>query len=67
MKSTLRLVLCHLVPQLVASWDILLVLPGSPASSAGFQKTLALILTKHTAGTKTVNNRLAQTLTNFNL
>jgi len=47
MVPTFRLVLCHLVLQLVASWDILLVSPGSPASSAGFQKTLALVLTKH--------------------
>jgi hypothetical protein len=47
MVPTLRLVLCHLVLQLVASWDIPLVSPGSPTSSVGFQKTLALVLTKH--------------------
>jgi hypothetical protein len=26
--------------------------PGSPASSAGFQQTLALVLTKHNSGDK---------------
>jgi hypothetical protein len=47
MVSGLRLVLCHLVLQLVASGDSLLVSPGSPATSAGFHQTLALDLTKH--------------------
>jgi hypothetical protein len=45
--STHRLVLCHLVLQLVARWDTLLLSPGSPATSAGFHQTLVLDLTKH--------------------
>ena len=47
MISEHRLVLCHLVLRLVASWDILLLSPGSPATSVGFHKTLELVLTKH--------------------
>jgi hypothetical protein len=47
MVPSLRLVLCHLVLQLVASVDSLLVSPGSPASSTGFHQPLALVLTRH--------------------
>jgi len=57
MVATLRLVLCHLVLRLVARRDTLLVSPGSPATSAGFHQTLALDLTKHTAGTETEKHR----------
>jgi hypothetical protein len=52
MVSGLRLVLCHLVLQLVARQDILLLSPGSPATSTGFQPTLALELTKHNKSDK---------------
>jgi len=47
MVSTLKLVLCHLVLRLVARRDILLLSPGSPATSAGLRQSLALDLTKH--------------------
>jgi len=47
MVSTLRLVLCHGFLRLVALRDILLVSPGSPATSAGLHQTLVLELTKH--------------------
>jgi hypothetical protein len=60
--STLELVLCHFVLQLVASWDILLFSPGSPATSTGFQQTLALVLIKHNSGDEDSNS---QTYANF--
>jgi hypothetical protein len=46
MVSGLRLVLCHLVIH-CARLVSLLLLPGSPASSAGFHQSLALIWAKH--------------------
>jgi len=52
MVSTLRLVLCDLVLQLVVRWDTLLLSAGSPANSAGFHQTLALKMTKHKSGEK---------------
>jgi len=67
MVSTLRLVLCHLVLQLVARRDTLLHSPGTPATSAAFHQTLALDKTKHNSGEKTVKHRLVQTLINFHL
>jgi hypothetical protein len=36
--------------------------PGSPASSAGFQQTLALVLTKHNSGAEASKS---QTYANF--
>jgi len=50
MVTTFWLVLCHLLLELVASWDILLLSQGSPASSTGLHQTLALVLTKHNSG-----------------
>jgi len=47
MVSSLKLVLCHFITGLVALVDSLLFSPGSPASLAGFQQSLALDLTKH--------------------
>jgi hypothetical protein len=48
MVSTLRLVLYHLVLQLVVNKDTLLLSPGSPATSAGLNQTLALqLVAKH--------------------
>ena len=52
MVGTLRLVLCHLVLRLVASWDTLLLSPGSPVTSVGFHQTLTLDLTKHNSRDK---------------
>jgi hypothetical protein len=47
MVSSLKLVLRHFIIRLVAHMDSLLFSPGSPASLAGFQQSLALDLTKH--------------------
>jgi hypothetical protein len=51
-----------LVLPLVARWDTLLLSPGSPATSAGFQQTLALVLARHNSSEK---DSKAQSRANF--
>ena len=55
MVPTLRLVLYRFLLWLVAWRDILLVSPGSPATSAGLHQTLVLDLTKHNSRDKDSN------------
>jgi hypothetical protein len=52
MVATLRLVLGHLVHQLVARLNSLLFSPGSPATSTGFHQSQALVLIKHNSSDK---------------